>query len=279
MKNYRLLDSGNGLKLEAFADVVLARPCQQAVWSCKLPKSEWEKADALFTREGKSHWEERKKLPSVWQVEIEGMLLKASPTDFGHVGIFPEHSLIWRIIREKVKQRKGEFSFLNLFAYSGAASIQAALHGAKVCHLDASKPMVAWARENAQLNRLENAPIRWIIDDAVKFLKREAKRGVRYDGILLDPPTFGRGPKGELFKIEEEIIPLLQSVRDVLSDKPSFVIFSSHTPGFSPTVLMNLMKEMMQGMKGDFDSGELLLTPDAGAPLPSGNYALWGSHA
>lgn len=272
MKSYQLIDSGNGQKLEAFGEILLIRPCQAAVWKPQLSR-EWERADALFTREGKGGWQMKRKLPSSWQVEIEGIILKAAPTDFGHLGIFPEHQTIWRLMKERMRK---EFSFLNLFAYSGAASLIAAKEGAKVCHVDASKPMVAWARENAELNRLDKAPIRWIIDDAVKFLKREQKRGVRYDGILLDPPSFGRGPKGEVFKIEEEVEALLQACFDVLSEKPSFMIFSSHTPGFTPTVLMNLLRQKRE--KGKITSGELLIESSAGFSLPSGNYAIWSAH-
>lgn len=262
MTEYRFLDSGNGEKLEAFGEVVLIRPCQQAVWTPRLSKKEWDKADARFTREGKKGWEIKRKIPSSWVVSIDGMMLKAMLTDFGHVGIFPEHKFLWSYLSKKLK--KGS-SFLNLFAYSGAATLAAAKCGASVCHVDASKPMVAWARENAAHNQLEKAPIRWIIDDAVKFMKREQKRGSFYDGILLDPPTFGRGPKKEVFKIEDEIVPMLQEVFHL---KPSFVILSSHTPGFTPTVLSNLLGEASL-------TGELLLEGSGTYSLPSGSYAIW----
>jgi 23S rRNA (cytosine1962-C5)-methyltransferase len=272
MKPYQLIDSGNGLKLEDFSDVRLIRPCQQAVWNPKFGKEEWGRANAIFSREGKGGWQVKNNLPASWRVLIEGLTLKASATDFGHVGIFPEHHILWQFLKKKVKP---SFHFLNLFAYSGAASLIAAKNGGKVCHVDASKPMVGWAKENAILNHLEEAPIRWIIDDAVKFLKRERKREVFYDGILLDPPSFGRGPKKEVFKIEDEIHPILNACRDVLSKKPSFLILSSHTPGFTPTVLANLLSETFSGFNGSISSGELLLTSLAGFPLPSGSYAIW----
>lgn len=262
MSEYRFVDSGFGQKLEAFGEVVLIRPCQQAVWAPKLLKKEWDKADALFTREGKKGWEIKRKIPSSWIVEIFGMRLKASLTDFGHVGIFPEHKLLWDYLCKKLKK---DSRFLNLFAYSGAATLCAAKTLASVCHVDASKPMVAWARENAAHNQLEKAQIRWIVDDAVKFMKREHKRGSFYDGILLDPPTFGRGPKKEVFKIEEEIVPLLHAVFEL---KPSFVLLTSHTPGFTPTVLSNLLG-------GSVQAGEILLEGNNTYPLPSGSYAIW----
>lgn len=276
MKKYRLIDSGDGQKLEAFGEVLLARPSLQAVWKKKLPESAWEKADAIFSREGKNQWKREKTLPSSWTVEIEGIQFKAATTDFGHLGVFPEHSYLWRWIREEV-QRREKFQFLNLFAYSGGATLAAAQGKASVCHLDASKPMVDWARENAALNGLEKAPIRWIVDDAVKFLKREVKRNVRYDGILLDPPSFGRGPKGEVFKIEDEILPLLALCKEVLSKNPSFLIFSSHTPGFTPLVMRNLMEDAM-GKKGAISFGELLIPSEEGYDLPSGSYAIWSAH-
>jgi 23S rRNA (cytosine1962-C5)-methyltransferase len=185
-------------------------------------------------------------------------------TDFGHVGVFPEHAKFWPWL----KKRAPGLNVLNLFAYSGCASIALAAGGAKVCHLDASKGMVDWAKENAKLNALDEKAIRWIIDDALKFLLREEKRGSKYDGIILDPPTFGRGPQGEVFKVEEKIHPLLEQCRAVLSDRPHFVLFSTHTPGWTPKVMEELMKEYFFNSK--IESGEMLI----GERLPSGAYAL-----
>lgn len=273
---YELLDSGNGRKLERYGDVVLARPCAQAVWQPKNPLL-WENAVASFDRSEGLNWQGRGNLSTAWQVEIAGVVMKLSATDFGHLGVFPETRALWQWIRATLaaQRKKGrEPRFLNLFAYSGGATLAAAQAGAQCCHLDASKGMVEWARENAALNQLENAPIRWIVDDVIKFLRREVKRDTRYDAILLDPPSFGRGKKGELYKIEESLMETLDLVHQVLSDDPCFVLLTSHTPGFSPIVLSNLLRQYHDG--GTLACGEMLLTGKPGTmEVPNGNWARW----
>lgn len=273
---YSLLDSGNGQKLEQFGPVILSRPASQAVWSPQQSAELWNKAHASFTRDGNNQWVCSKPLPPHWNISIDDIHFKLSTTDFGHLGIFPEQAMFWRWMRTILKQRRKP-SVLNLFAYSGGATLFAAKEGAEVCHLDASKPMVAWARENAALNKLEHAPIRWIVDDVVKFLGREIRRNKKYDAIILDPPTFGRGPNGELFKIEEEIVPLLKLCRELLSDTPLFIALSCHTPGFTPHILQKLLQQTTEGLSGSFLSGELLLetTLRESFNLPSGAYAWW----
>jgi len=274
---YELLDSGNGKKLERFGNVVLERPCAQAVWVPRNP-SLWENSTARFDRADGHNWQGRGQLPNTWNVEIGGVLMKLSATDFGHLGVFPETRELWKRIRATLgteKEKRGrELRFLNLFAYSGGATLAAAQAGAHCCHLDASKGMVDWARENAKLNNLQDAPIRWIVDDVIKFLRREVKRGNQYDAILLDPPSFGRGKKGELYKIEESLMTTLDLVHQVLSADPCFVLLTSHTPGFSPIVLSNLMRQYNAG--GTIERGEMLLTGNAAAmDLPNGNWARW----
>ncbi|MBT8042077.1 MAG: hypothetical protein HKP10_08305 [Kiritimatiellales bacterium] len=274
---YELLDSGNGRKLERFGEVVLERPCAQAVWQPLQPDI-WDRAMARFDRVGGLNWEGRGRMPDRWNVEIAGVVMKLSATDFGHIGVFPETRALWEWIRSTLaaeKEKKGrELKFLNLFAYSGGATLAAAQAGAQCCHLDASKGMVEWARENAALNKLQDAPIRWIVDDVIKFLRREVKRGNRYDGILLDPPSFGRGKKGELYKIEESLMTTLDLVHGVLTDDPAFVLLTSHTPGFSPIVLGNLLRQYHNS--GSFECGEMLLTGKPGVnDLPNGNWARW----
>ncbi|HSX12529.1 MAG TPA: class I SAM-dependent methyltransferase, partial [Rhabdochlamydiaceae bacterium] len=202
--SYSLLDSGNQQKLEKFGDFLIVRPCAQALWEPKLKEEVWAGADAHFSRDGGNRWTLKRALPHSWQVELKGLLFKISPTDFGHLGIFPEHHLLWQWAAKQIRKEESP-QILNLFAYSGGATLALAKAGAQVCHLDASEKMVKWARENARLNQLDEAPIRWIVDDALKFLKRELKRGKRYDGIILDPPSFGRGNKGEVFKIEHDL--------------------------------------------------------------------------
>ncbi len=274
-EKYFLVDSGNQQKLERFGSYLIARPCAQALWRPSLPKSEWDGADAHFSRDGGNAWNFKRQLPKSWVAEVEGVRFKISPTDFGHLGVFPEHSLLWGSMRQAISKQKKAPQVLNLFAYSGGATLAAASAGAHVCHLDASKGMVAWARENAAINELTKAPIRWIIDDAPKFLMREMKRGVFYDGIILDPPSFGRGSKGEVFKIERDIHELLELCRKLLSDYPLFLIFTTHTPGMTPIVMEHLMKQKMQGLKGEIETGEMILPSDTGTPIPCGSYARW----
>lgn len=270
---YILLDTGHQKKLEKFGDFAIVRPCSQALWAPALPSSEWERADAHFTREEKNQWRFKRKFPESWVVEIEGVKFKLSSTDFGHLGVFPEHSQLWTWARTKVREANRPVNVLNLFAYSGGATSALAQGGAKVCHLDASKGMVAWARENAALNGLKEAPIRWIVEDVIKFLKREIKRGSRYDGIILDPPSFGRGNQGEIFKIEGDIIPLLQLCRQLLVEKPLFLILSSHTPGMTPIVMESLLKQIMP--KGTIESGEMVISSPTGFSLPCGSFGRW----
>lgn len=274
MNDYELIDSGNGRKLERFGETLLARPAAQALWHPELGDKEWQRADAELTREEETEWQAKKTIKELWTIAIDGIRFQLKLTDFGHVGIFPEQRPQWRWIRELVSRRKNP-QVLNLFAYSGGSTLAAALGGAEVCHLDASKGMVQWARENALLNGLEEAPIRWIIDDVSKFLAREIRRGRRYDAIILDPPTFGRGPKGELFKIEERLLPLLSQCKELLSDDPLFLLLSCHTPGHTPLVLQQILSQYMEG--GIIEGGEMALTGKRKGMfvLPSGAFARW----
>lgn len=269
---YHLVDSGNGHKLERFGPYLIARPAGQALWQPSLSMEEWDQADATLMREGEKQWIHRSKMPPDWHTVVSGIRFRIQLTDFGHLGLFPEQAPFWRWIFEAKPKR-----LLNLFAYSGGVTVAAARAGAEVCHLDASKGMVAWAKENAALNGLQKAPIRWIVDDVSKFLRREQRRGNRYDAIVLDPPTFGRGSQGEVFKIEEQIVPLLHACRELLTAQPRFVLLTCHTPGVTSTVLMHLLSQAMQGCGGRVDAGEMLLSglsPNV-LTLPSGFYARW----
>ena len=280
--DYELLDAGHGRKLERFGGFVFNRPCSQAIWKPGLPAAAWENADATLVREGDTRWVFRNPLPASWTTTVDGLGFELSTTDFGHVGIFPEHARAWRwtsaCIKKAIPVRGAAPSVLNLFAYSGGASLAAARAGAQVCHLDASKKMVEWARRNAALNRLETAPIRWIVDDATGFLQREIRRGRRYDGIILDPPSFGRGAKMELFKIDTDLEALLALCRQALSDNPLFLFLSCHTPGYTPTVLSHLVSQTASGLPGTVESGEMLLAGKPGVlPVPSGAWCGWRS--
>lgn len=278
--DYELLDGGDGKKLERFGPYVLVRPCAQAVWRPTQPAAAWAAAHATFDRVEGHRWHYLKPLPKDWEITVDGLRFRLLGTDFGHLGIFPEQRAAWRWIRETVRAACAASgrapAVLNLFAYSGGATLAAARGGAEVCHLDASRGMVTWARENAGLNGLEQAPIRWIVDDAHKFLGREVRRGRRYDGIILDPPSFGRGQKGELYKIETEITQTLELCRQLLTPSPLFVLLSAHTPGFTPQVLENLLGQACAGLPGRLSSGEMLLTgASAIPPIPSGAFARW----
>jgi len=277
--DYALVDSGNGRKLERFGPYLLSRPCSQAVWRPQLCDQAWDQADAIFSREPQNQWTYKRSLPETWDIEVGGLHLKISPTDFGHVGIFPEQIPHWEWIQMFLKAQTivSKPRLLNLFAYSGGSTLAAAKGGAIVCHLDASKGMVAWAREQAAFNGLEQMPIRWIVEDVKKFLMREKKRRSFYEAIVLDPPTFGRGAQGEIFKIEEEIVSLLQDCRALLSNHPLFVLFSCHTPGFPPLVMHHLMTQAMQGLQGRLEVGEMVLSGESQVlHIPSGIYAKWG---
>jgi 23S rRNA (cytosine1962-C5)-methyltransferase len=278
--DYELLDSGMGRKLERFGNVILARPCAQAIWQPALKEVEWRKCIASFSREGSLQWKGREKLPESWVVQIDEVKFKLSSTDFGHLGVFPEQRAQWkeiaRLSRAFQKERKAQVKVLNLFAYSGGSSLAAAHAGAEVCHVDAAKGMVDWARQNAQINGLEAAPIRWIVDDVNKFLQRELKRQKKYDMILLDPPSYGRGAKGEVFKIQEHLPELLKNVVAVLSEKPVGVLLSCHTPECTPLVLQHMLSQALGERKGNFRSGEMLLEgQEKVLGVPSGNFCWW----
>ena len=272
---YSLVDSGNGRKLERFGPVTLARPCAQAVWKPSLPPETWRAADASFDREEGNRWSGRGRLPDHWTIRVDGTLFHLATTDFGHLGIFPEQRAQWRWLRETcaaAAARGRAPEVLNLFAYSGGSSLACARAGARVTHLDASRGMVDWAAENAKSNGLST--IRWIVDDAHKFLRREARRGRRYDGIVLDPPSFGRGSNGETYVIERDLVETLALCSAVLAPDPLFVLLSAHTPGCSPQVLENVLLQAFDATPADVSSGEMLLEGAPGVfPLPSGNWA------
>ncbi len=279
---YELLDSGNGRKLERFGPYVLDRPCAQAVWAPALPESLWQAANASFTRENHQGWQFQGAFPSDgWKCTMDELTFWLKTTDFGHVGIFPEHAIAWRWMRRRLEAVNGTRrpSILNLFAYSGGATLVLAKAGCEVCHLDASRKMVDWAHANAALNHLEDAPIRWIVDDVTKFLKREVRRGRKYDGIILDPPSFGRGTNQELFKIDYHLQEILSLCRDVLSPAPFFLFMTCHTPGYTPIVLEHLLRQHFPSATVK-EKGEMVIE---GKPpcleIPSGSYAClaWNS--
>lgn len=276
---YEFIDSGHGRKLERFDKIWLNRPAAQAIWNPKHGPEVWQKARVIVEREDKKTILKKDSIPDSWVTTIDDLKFKVALTDFGHIGIFPEQRSNWSFLYEHVhlwKQQKTPH-ILNLFAYSGGSTLACARAGAMVTHLDASKGMVSWARENAHLNGLGEAPIRWIVDDALKFTERELRRGVRYDGIILDPPTYGRGKQNEVFKIEEHLLPLLRTCNALLSDTPLFILLSCHTPGYTPLLLEHVLKQSLEGKTGQYLPSEMQLLPEDNEvlSLPNGTQCLW----
>ena len=274
-QSYRLLDSGNGRKLEQVGPYVLDRQAPQALWSPTQPRSRWRSADGLHHRstEGGGHWEWSRQMPESWVIEIEELKVQARPTPFGHIGVFAEQAAQWAWMRRRISERVkdgSEVRILNLFAYTGLASLACAQAGAAVCHVDAAHGVVSWARENAELNGLSSAPIRWIVDDCRTFVEREVKRGRTYDGLMMDPPTFGRGAKRQVWKIEQHLHPLLRSCSKLLSEKPLFWILSSHTPGYTPLSLTNILRPYVNENPAILEPEEMVTEDESGSLLPAG---------
>ncbi len=283
-KDYELLDSGDGLKLERFGKYIFARPESQAMWRRALSPREWDSAHAVFqptAEESGGHWVEKKKLPEKWEMNYplphtEGLSFSVMTTPGRHLGVFPEVAAHWDFMAEKIQERGGKPNVLNLFGYTGLASLAAAAAGASVTHVDASKKSVAWARENQALSGLSEKPIRWIVEDAMKYVEREARRGVKYDGIILDPPKFGRGPKGEVWEVYKSLPSLLESCRACLSENPLFVIVTVYAVRASAIHVAQAVDEMMKKYKGDLESGELVTREkSANRLLSQAVYAKW----
>ncbi len=285
---YALLDSGGDYKLERFGGVVLARPDPQAIWRRSAPESLWRSADATFAREmddsdatGRgARWSARRELPGQWPVRWRDLTLLARLTPFKHTGVFPEQATHWDWLATRVQAAGRPVRFLNLFGYTGAASLAAARAGAEVTHVDASPKVVEWARENQAASGLGDAPIRWIVDDALKFTRREARRGARYELIMLDPPAFGRGVRGEVWKFETSLPSLLVACRDVLAERPLGIIVTSYSIRASALLLAALLDDMLAGhrARGAVTAGELALAQRAAAPprtLATAIFARW----
>ncbi len=241
--SYTLIDCANGEKLEKWGDFTLIRPDPQVIWQEKTNESKWKDADAHYHRSksGGGSWEYKKKLPEAWQIKYKNLTFNVKPMGFKHTGIFPEQAVNWDFIYEKIENANRPIKVLNLFAYTGGATVAAAKAGASVVHVDASKGMVLWAKENAASSLLKDAPIRYIVDDVVKFVEREIRRGNKYDAIIMDPPSYGRGPKGEIWKFEDELYPLVTKCMALLSVSPLFMIINSYTSSVSSTIVKNVL--------------------------------------
>ena len=241
-KDYELLDCGGGEKLERWGRQILVRPDPQAIWAPEGKHRGWRTADARYSRShtGGGHWD-KKAVPESWPIRYGDLTFQVKPMNFKHTGLFPEQAANWDFAMEQIRQAGRPIRVLNLFAYTGAATVACAAAGGSVCHVDAARGMVSWAKENAKVSGLEDAPIRWIVDDCGKFVEREIRRGRRYDAIIMDPPSYGRGPSGEVWKLEENLWPFVQLVTQVLSDTPLFFLINSYTTGLAPSVLTYLL--------------------------------------
>ena len=273
-----IIDCEGGEKLERWGGHVLVRPDPQVIWQTERKNPKWQSFDGRYQRSktGGGQWE-KGSLPERWQVKYGDLAFHVGPMNFKHLGLFPEQAVNWDFVAEKVRTAGRPLQILNLFAYTGGATVAAAAAGASVCHVDAAKGMVAWAKENAALSGLTDRPIRWIVDDCIKFIQREIRRGRRYDGIIMDPPSYGRGPDGEIWKLEESLYPFVELVSGVLSDDPSFVIINSYTTGLSPSVLTYMSESVFtKRFGGHSESRELgLPVTENGLVLPCGATCRW----
>ena len=274
-KDYECIDTANGEKLERWGDVVLCRPDPQVIWDTKASPELWKTADAHYHRSssGGGKWEYRKQIPEQWVVRYKNLAFNIKPMGFKHTGLFPEQAVNWDYMMDKISTRKSA-KVLNLFAYTGGATVACAKAGAAVTHVDASKGMVQWAKENAKLSGLQDAPIRYLVDDCMKFVEREIRRVNKYDAILMDPPSYGRGPGGEVWKIEDSICQFVRRCTLLLSDDPLFFIINSYTTGLAPTVLINLMKMCLPDGKTQSSEIGLKIT-SSDMVLPCGATCRW----
>ncbi|HWA08667.1 MAG TPA: class I SAM-dependent methyltransferase [Opitutaceae bacterium] len=280
-RDYELLDCGQGMKQERWGPYTLVRPDPQIIWPrAAAPDSPWKNWDGFYHRseQGGGRWEFRRPLPDHWEIGYGQLTFKIHPTSFKHTGLFPEQAVNWDWCGAKIaaaRKAGREVSVLNLFGYTGAATCAAAAAGASVCHVDAAEGMVKWCRENAALSGLSEAPVRYIADDCLKFARREVKRGRRYDAIIMDPPTYGRGSTGEMWKLEDHLWELLLECRELLSEQPVFVLINAYTARLSPTVVANLLAALLPG-RGAITAGEVGLPVKAdGKTLPCGIYGRW----
>lgn len=278
-KDYEIIDTSGGEKLENWGTHSLIRPDPQIIWNTEKDQNLWRKAEARYNRSqtGGGAWQFYKKLPDSWNIKYKDLTFILKPTGFKHTGLFPEQAANWDFVTEKIKSAGRPIKVLNLFAYTGGATLACAAAGASVCHVDASKGMVAWARENAAASNLSEKPIRWIVDDCKKFVEREIKRESFYDAVIMDPPSYGRGPGGEVWKLEDQIYSLVDLCKDVLNNNPLFFILNSYTTGLSPSVMAYLLGVTV-GKKydGNVSADEIgLPVKKSGYILPCGNTAIW----
>ncbi len=284
-KDYELVDSGGGAKLERFGNFLVSRPDPEAIWHV-VNESAWKDADAVYVRKGKNGSWKAKNLPADWKVEMNRLTFVLKPTVFKHVGIFPEQSKQWEWMEEAIKnyelkikndiENAKKIKVLNLFAYTGGASLVCARAGAEVTHVDASKVAVSWAKENAEISGLTGSPLRWIVDDVLSFVRREVRRGNTYDAIVMDPPAFGRGPTGQEWNIEKDFSILVDECLKLLSDKPLFFLVNGYSAGYSAVAYGNVLLPLVEKYDGTVEHGELVIKETSGGRvLPAGIFARW----
>lgn len=277
--DYELLDTSDGERLERWGEVILIRPDPQIIWTSPKTNPMWKQAHARYQRSssGGGKWQNRRPVPQVWKINWNDLTFRLKPMSFKHTGVFPEQAVNWKFAADKIMAVKRPVKILNLFGYTGAATLACMAAGASVTHVDASKGMVQWARENAQASGLSDRPVRWLVDDCVKFVQREQRRGNRYDGIIMDPPSYGRGPGGEVWKLEEQLFSLVEQCIPILSDNPLFFILNSYTTGLSPAVMQYLLGLLLQQRFGGAVSADEigLCVSETGLVLPCGSTAIW----
>ena len=277
-KDYEILDMADGEKLERWGNIFLVRPDPQIIWKEKTFPNKWKKINARYNRSktGGGSWEYTSNLPKAWQIKYNDLVFNIKPMGFKHTGLFPEQAVNWDWMINKIKNEKREIKVLNLFAYTGGATVACLSAGASVCHVDSSKGMTAWAKENVISSGLEKKSVRYIVDDVFKFVNREIRRGNKYDAIIMDPPSYGRGANGEVWKFEENIDELIKLCSKVLSDDPLFFLVNSYTTGISSTVIENILKMDLKIKKGKYSCGEIgLPMTDSKLTLPCGIFAKW----
>jgi len=277
-KDYELLDCGGGEKLERWGNYLLVRPDPQAIWNTPRVHPGWRKPDARYARSsaGGGVWAV-KNVPERWTVAYKDLTFNIKPMNFKHTGLFPEQAANWDFCMEAIRHAGRPVSVLNLFAYTGGATVACAAAGASVCHVDAARGMVAWARENAKSSGVEDKPIRWIVDDCAKFVEREIRRGRTYDAVIMDPPSYGRGPSGEVWRLEENLWPFVELVAGVLSDRPLFFLINSYTTGLAPSVLTYILESLITKRHGGHTQAQELGLPvtQSGLFLPCGATGRW----
>lgn len=278
-KDYQVIATGDGYKLEKWSGITLLRPDPQVIWKTDVDMDNYPTLNAKYIRSetGGGRWVYKKKTPEEWTVSYKDLKFKIKPMGFKHTGLFPEQAVNWDLMTDLIKNAGREISVLNLFAYTGGATVACAKAGASVCHVDSAKAMVERAGENVRLSQIENPKVRYIIDDCKKFVEREIRRGRKYDAILMDPPSYGRGPNGEMWKLENELFSLVSLCSEVLSDNPLFFLINSYTTGLQPQVLKNILnKTVAVGRGGRTEAYEVgLKTQEEGVILPCGNSGIW----